>query len=58
MLSGELGVSPVFLAHWHSVAATWMFLKWLYFMTVAKYTSRTSILSLSRGKSVSPCEVM
>jgi hypothetical protein len=28
------------------------------FMTVAKYTSRTSILGLSGGKSVSPCEVM
>ena len=27
------------------------------FMIVAKYTSRTSILSLSGGASVSPCEV-
>jgi len=32
-------------------------MKWLYFMTVAKYTSRTSILSLSGGESVSSCEV-
>jgi len=40
------------------VAAIWMFLKWLYFMIVAKYISSTSNLSLSDGESLSPCEVM
>lgn len=58
MLSGELGVFQAFLARWHPVATTWMFLKCLYFMTVAKYTCRTSILSQTGGESVSPCEVM
>jgi len=33
-----------------------MFLKWLYFMIVAKYTSITSIVSVSGRESVSPCE--
>ena len=41
-----------------SVAAAWMFLEWLHFIIVAKYKSRTSVLSLSVGESVSPREVM
>ena len=35
-----------------------MFLKWLQFMIVANYTSRTSTLSLSGGESVRSFEVM
>ena len=35
-----------------------MFLKLLYFFIVAKYASRTSVLSLSGEETVSPCEVM
>ena len=58
MLSGELGVSQVLTG---ALVCRWRYMDFsevVVFMTVAKYTSRTSILGLSGGKSVSPCEVM
>jgi len=57
MLSGELGVSQAFLAHWYISGGYVDVSEVVVFMTVAKYMSRTSILGLSGGESVSPCEV-
>ena len=58
MLSGELGVSQVFLAPCYIGGGYMDVPEVVVFMTVAKYTSSTRILSLSVGESVSPCEVM
>jgi len=48
----------MFLARWYFGGRYMDVSEVVVFMTVAKYTSRTSILSLSGGESVSPCEVM
>ena len=58
MLSGELGVSQAFLARWYIDGGYMDVSEVALFMIVAKYTPRTSILGLSIGESVSPCEVM
>jgi hypothetical protein len=57
VLSGERGVSQAFLARWY-IGGGYMDVSGVVFMIVATYTSRTSILGLSGGESVSPCEVM
>jgi hypothetical protein len=51
-------VSQAFLARWYIGGGYMDVSEVVLFMTVAKYTSRTSILCLSGGESVSPCEVM
>ena len=58
MLIGELGVCQAFLARRYIGGGYMDVSEVVVFMTVAKYTSRTSILGLSCGESVSPCEVM
>jgi len=57
VLSGELGVSQAFLARWYIGGGYMDVSEMVVFMIEAKYTSRTIILSLSGGESVSPCEV-
>jgi len=54
VLSGELGVSQVFLARWFISGGYMDGSEVVVFMIVAKYTSRTNILGLSGGESVSP----
>ena len=57
MLSGELGVSQAFLARWYICGGYMDVSEVVVFMVVTKYTSKTSILVLSGGESVIPCEV-
>jgi len=54
VLSGELGVSQAFLARSYIGGSYMDIFEVVVFMIVAKYTSRTSILSLSGGEYVSP----
>ena len=57
VLSGGLGVSQAFLARWY-IRGSYMDVSDVFvFMTVAKYTSRTSILGPSGGECVRICEV-
>jgi len=58
VLSGELGVSQALLVHCYIGGSYMDVSEVVVFMIVAKYTSRTSILGLSGGESVSPCEVI
>jgi len=56
--SGELGVSQAFLVRWYIVGGHMDVSEVVVFYDCQKYTSRTSILSLSDGESVSCCEVL
>ena len=58
MLRGELGVSKAFLARWYIGGGYTDVSEVVVFCDCGKYTSRTSILSLSGGESVSACGVM
>jgi len=58
VLSGELGVSHAFLARWYIGGSHMDTSDVMYFIIVAKYTSRTSNLSLSGGESVGCCDVV
>ena len=58
VLSGELGASQAFLARWYIGGGYMHIPEVVVFCECGKYTSRTSILSLSGGESVSSCGVM
>ena len=49
VLNGELGVSQAFLARWYIGVGYMDVSEVVVFMIVAKYTPRTSTLSLSDG---------
>ena len=58
MQSGELGVSQAFLARWYIGDGYTNVPEVVVFYGKIYVQNTTSILSLSGGESVSPCEVM